>query len=126
MSSIERNYLIQQSIIKLKIRREKNKFKRLLKWLLYLALFPFMWIFTNIRDWKTAVIFIIVFLFVSSEVWIPYLIAFICWSNINIRASMLSIGSACWLFWAGPGTPFLVIVISITIFIKTLLNKINL
>lgn len=70
-------------------------------------------------------IFVIVFLFVSCEVWIPYLIAFICWNNETLRYSMLGVGSACWLFWAGPFTPFIIICISLTIGIKSLFNTIH-
>ena len=125
MSSIESNYILRQELAKIKIRKTPNKYKRFLKWIWYLISFPFIWIFINIRDWRTAIIFIIVFLCVSSEVWIPYLIAFICWTNVNIRISMLSLGSACWLFWAGPGTPFMVICISITILVRSLFNKLR-
>lgn len=92
-------------------------------WLWYFIAFPFVWIFYNIRDWRTAVIFVIVFLTVSSEVWVPYLIALICWYNEPLRITMLSVASACWLFWLGPGTPFLVICISLTMGIKALFNK---
>ena len=108
-----------------KIKQEQSKPKRLLKWLWYFISFPFVWIFYNIRDWRTALIFIIVFLVVSSEVWLPYLLGIIFYSNETFRITMFSVASACWLFWLGPGTPFLVIVISLTIAIKTLFNKIK-
>lgn len=53
------------------------------------------------------------------------MIGFICWDNEPLRISMMSVGSACWLFWAGPGTPFLVICIVITIGVKGLFNKVK-
>ena len=87
--------------------------------------FPFIWIWINVRDWRTAVIFAIVFLLVSSEVWVPYLLGVIFWANEPIKIAMFSFGSACWLFWLGPGTPFLVICIVLTIAIKSLFNKIK-
>lgn len=122
---VEEKFKNSQNEWKTRIRQEPSKAKRFWKWAWYLCAFPFIWIWVNIRDWRTALIFIFVALIVSSEVWIPYLIAVICWDNEAIRISMLSVGSACWLFWIGPGTPFLVICIGITIGIKALFNKIK-
>lgn len=53
------------------------------------------------------------------------LIGVIFWANEPLKISMFSIGSACWLFWLGPGTPFMVICIGLTIAIKGLFNKIK-
>lgn len=92
-----------------------DKFKLRIKFLL---LFPFQWIYINIRDWHTFLIFAIVFLVVSSEVWVPYLLYIILKLPV-----LLAIGSACWLFWLGPGTPFLLICILLTMLIKAGLNK---
>ncbi len=122
---VEEKFKNSQNEWKTRIRQEPSKAKRFWKWVWYLCAFPFLWIWVNIRDWRTALIFIFVALIVSSEVWVPYLIAVICWGNEAIRISMLSVGSACWLFWIGPGTPFLVICIGITIGIKALFNKIK-
>ena len=122
---IEAQFKNSQSEWKTRIRQEPSKAKRFWKWVWYLCAFPFLWIWVNIRDFRTALIFIIVALIVSSEVWVPYLIAVICWSNEPVRISMLSVGSACWLFWIGPGTPFLVICIGLTIGVKALFNKIK-
>lgn len=105
---------------KTKIRFNGNR-KR--DWLWYFIAFPWVWIFYNIRDWRTAIIFVIVCIVVSSEVWVPYLLAFIFWNNEGWRIGLLGFASACWLFWLGPGTPFIVICISITIAIKSLFNK---
>lgn len=110
---------------KAKIRLEPSKFKRFWKWIWFWVSFPWIWTFYNIRDWKTFIIFLVVFLVVSSEVWVPYLLGCICWSNEPFRITMFSVASACWLFWLGPGTPFMVIVITITIAIKSIFNKVS-
>ena len=124
-SEVENKFKKDQLVWKTHIRLEQNKFKRFWKWVWFFIAFPWVWIWVNIRDWRTALIFVIVFLLVSSEVWIPYMIGFIAWNNEPLRLSMFGVGSACWLFWAGPGTPFLVICIGITIAIKGLFNKIK-
>ena len=49
----------------------------------------------------------------------------IAFQNEPLRITMFSVGSACWLFWLGPGTPFLVICIALTIGIKGLFNRIK-
>lgn len=125
LKKLEEQYKKKQLEWKTHIRLESNKLKRFWKWVWYLIAFPFVWLFYNIRDWRTAIIFVIVFLIVSSEVWIPYLIGVIFWANEPLKISMFSIGSACWLFWLGPGTPFMVICIGLTIAIKGLFNKIK-
>ena len=115
---IEKEYNRKQTLWKLSIKLEKNKWKRFWRWVWYLIAFPWVWLYTNIRDIRTFVIFAIVCVFVSVEVWLPYLIYF-----ISGNAWCLAIGSACWLLWLGPGTPFLLICIFITIFIKSLFNR---
>lgn len=122
---LEVEFKEKQSLEKQKIKEVPNKAKRMLYWGLYLCVFPFKWLWVNIRDYRTAIIFVIVFIVVSSEVWVPYLIGVICWANEPVRISMFSVGSACWLFWLGPGTPFLVICIGLTIGVKALFNKIK-
>ena len=74
---LETEYKNKQEIEKEKIKQESNKFKRALKWIIYFAVFPFKWIWVNIRDYRTAIIFVIVFILVSSEVWVPYLLSFV-------------------------------------------------
>lgn len=106
---------MKKNIIKI----EPNRFKRMLMWLWYFISFPFSWVWVNIRDWKTAVIFGLTVLIVSSEVWLLYLIYFITGNQW-----CLGVGSACLVFWLGPGTPFIVLCIGITMGIKALLNKI--
>jgi len=125
LKNIEEKYNEQANKRKEKVKAEPNKVKRAFKWIWFWLSFPFVWIFYNIRDWRTAVIFSIVSVIVSSEVWVPYLIGVICWSNETLRHTMFGIGSACWLFWAGPGTPFMVICIGLTIGIKALFDKLH-
>lgn len=120
--TLQERYEEQQRIRKEKIKQEPNRFKRFWKWVWHLLTFSFIWMFYNIRDWKTAVIFIIVNVVVSIEVWLPYLLAFIT-RGTDFSKVMLSAGSACWLFWLGPGTPFIPLCIGITIAIKNFLNK---
>ncbi len=122
---VEDQYKKSQEERKAKIREEPSKWKRFWKWCWFYMTFPFIWIWINIRDYRTAIIFVIVFIIVSSEVWVPYLIGAIFWNNEALRISMFSFGSACWLFWLGPGTPFLVVCISLTIAVKGIFNKIK-
>lgn len=124
IKEIQQEYELKQKEEKAKIAAEPNRFKRFLKICKYWLLFPFKWIWVNIRDWRTAVIFAIVFLAVSSEVWVPYLIGLITWGT-DVSKWMFGVASTCWLFWLGPGTPFMVICISLTIAIKGLFNKIK-
>ena len=83
----------------------KNDLKRILKQLL---------------NWKTMLLFFIVMTVISCEVWVPYLIYFITGSEW-----WLGIGSACWLFWLGPGTPFIELCIAITLWIRGLMIRRN-
>lgn len=119
-NKILEDYENKQLAWKAHIRFETNKWKRFWKWIWYFIAFPWVWVFYNIRDWRTAVVFSIVFLVLSSEVWVPYLLGIIL-SN----SWLIGVGTACWLFWLGPGTPFMVICIILTIGVKSLWNKIT-
>ena len=116
----EAKYKEDQLIWKTHIRLEQNKFKRFLKWCWFLIAFPWKWLWVNIRDWRTLVIFVITVLVVGSEVWVPLLLG---WIFDNYW--LLGIAATCQLFWLGPGTPFLIICIVITIGVKGLINKIK-
>lgn len=126
IKDLNKDFEEKKKASKEKIKQEPNKFKRFWKWVLYLIVFPFKWLWYNIRDWRTAVIFIITVVVVSSEVWVPYLLGFIFYANEALRITMFSVGSACWLFWLGPGTPFIIICIGITIGVKEIFNRIKL
>lgn len=122
IKEIEQEYESKQKERKEKIKQEPKKVKRFFKLVWFYITFPFIWIFYNIRDWHTLVIFIIVVLLVGSEVRIPYLLGFITWGTAFSKI-MLGVGSACWIFWLGPFTPFIPLCIVITIGIKTGINK---
>ena len=77
----------------------------------------FKWIYRECKDWRTLVLFIIVFLIMSSEVWLLYILG-----AIFNNAWLIGVASACWLFWLGPFTPFLPLCIAITFGIKKLFN----
>lgn len=109
---------------KSEIRQEKSSFKCFLMWCWYLTTWPFRWAWMEIHDWVFLIIFVIVFLLVSSSVWGGYLIAFIMWNNEEVRNWSLGIASASWLFWLGPFTPFTQIVIFLSIGIKAVFDRI--
>lgn len=115
-------YELKQQRIKKEIKSKPHHFWGLL-W--YYIKKPFVWIFDNIKDWRTAIIFLIIFLLVSSEVWVSYLLAFISWGT-TFSKTMLGVASACWAWWLLPvGSPFMLICISLTILVKGVFNKIR-
>ncbi len=75
----------------------------------------FKWLWQQLKDWRTLILFIIVFIVMSASVWIWYVLGFI----LN-NAWFYGVGSAVWLFWAGPFTPFIPLCIAITFGIKKL------
>lgn len=123
---IELEYNLSNEIKKQVIRSYTSKGKRFIAFAKHLLTYPFIRIWYNIRDWRTFLIFGIVALIVGSEVWIPYTLSFVFWSNETIRYTMISVGSAGLVFWnVVPCTPFIAICILLTIGIKTLINKIK-
>ena len=73
------------------------------------------WIWQQLKDWKTFVLFLGVCAVISIEVWLPYILGFVTGNKW-----WFGIGSACWIFWIGPGTPFIPLCIAITLAIKKL------
>ena len=95
----------------------KNRFwQTIWKWLKS----PFIWIKDNIKDWRTAVIFAIVLIIVSSSVWI-----FLLLGLITGNGWFYGIASAVFIWWQLPGSPFFMLCIGITIGIKSLFNKVR-
>lgn len=94
--------------------------KKFFKWLIDKNKQIIKWLFAQLKDWRNFVIFAIVFLVVSCEVWVPYLLGV-----ITNDAYWFGIGSACWLFWLGPGTPFLPLCIGLTLGIRKIIDKIR-
>lgn len=78
-----------------------------------------IWTYKQLKDWKNLLIFAVVFVIVSCEVWVPYLIGV-----ITGDAYWYGIGSLCWAFWLAPGTPFITLCILITIAIRKIIDKI--
>lgn len=109
---------------KAKIKALPEGFNKFWEYLLFYTTKPIYWIKENIKDWRTAVIFAITLIVLSSEVWVFYLLGVISWGT-EFANWCFGIASACWLFWLGPFTPFLPLCIVITAFIKGIVNKIR-
>lgn len=124
LKELEEEYKKRQLAWKDHIKCKPTKAKRFFAWVWYLIAFPFVWLFYNIRDWRTFVIFLLVVATVGIEVWLPLLLGFITWGS-NFSKIMFGVASACELFWLAPGTPFMVLCIFLTIAIKGAFNKIK-
>jgi len=90
----------------------------------FYASYPFSWIWRNIKDFRTFIIFVVVMLVVGCEVWIPFVLGLI-FKDSNFGKSMLSVAAACEAFWLAPFTPFLPLCIVITIAVKSAFNKLR-
>lgn len=77
-------------------------------------------LFNTLKDKTNILIFVIVFLILSSEVWGSYLIGL-----ITGNAWWFGIASVCWLFWLGPFTPFLPLCLAITFAVRKVIDKIR-
>lgn len=117
----QEEYEFKQKQIKEQIKSEPKHFWKLL-WFYFKK--PFVWLKDNIKDWKTFLIFGIVCAVISCEVWVPYLMGFITWGS-DFSKWCFGVASACLVFWWLPGTPFLLICITLTIIVKVLFNKIR-
>lgn len=121
IKEVEAQYKERSDARKAKIRQEPKKLKRFFKWLWFLISFPFIWLFYNMRDWRSAVCIILSFALWSGTVWIPGLIALI----FKNKALWIVAGSI-WAWWLSPvGSPFIDIVIVTAIAFKAIHNKIR-
>lgn len=121
LKELEQQYKDQAQKRKDNIRQEPNKFKRFWKWVWYLICFPFVWIFYNIRDWRSAICFLLSMVLWSASVWVFYVIYF-----ITQNEWFLGIGIAVWAWWLSPlGSPFILLCTFTAIGMKALLNKIK-
>lgn len=77
-------------------------------------------IIEQLKDRTNILIFIIVFLVLSSEVWVPYLLAIITGNEW-----WWAIGSVCWAFWLAPFTPFLPLCFVVTFAVRKIVDKIR-
>lgn len=95
--------------------REHPKGKRFFPWLKLTLITPWALIWRWLRkDWHLFLYFAIWVVIVSCEVWVPYLMGLMTWGT-DASKWWFSIGSACWIWWAGPGTPFLAICLALTV-----------
>lgn len=126
-NDIEKQYKEQAEKRKNAIRAKPTKWKRFWGWIWYSVCFPWVWAFYNIRDWRTAVIFVISMIVVSASVWGFYLTAlFFGWTATDIGKTLISVGSAVWVWWLSPvGSPFILICVALTIAIKMTFDKIK-
>ena len=126
LEELEKSYKDRQLKWKTHIRLEPNKFKRFWKWVWFLIAYPFVWLFYNIRDWRSAICILISFLLWSATVWVWYLLAFLSGWNTDTAKWFLGVGSAIWVWWLSPiGSPFILLVTITGIGIKALFNKIK-
>lgn len=96
---------------KWELEKSHPKGKRFFPWLYMTLVLPWALIWKWLRhDWRLFIVFGAWCAIVSCEVWVPYLLGFITGNDY-----WFGIGSAWWLAWAGPGTPFLAIVLALTI-----------
>lgn len=126
LKEIEKEYQDKQRVWKVSIRMKPKKSQRFWSWVWYLIAFPFVWLFYNMRDWRSVICVIISFLLWSASVWIWYVGAAISGWDTTAGKWFLGIGSAVWVWWASPvGSPFILLVSITAIGIKALWNKIK-
>ncbi len=78
----------------------------------------FKWIVDNVKDKQTRRIFYIVYLVMTSPIWLCYIIGFLSKSVLFI-----GIATAVVTFWSLPGTPLLAICLALTLGIKKIITK---
>lgn len=84
------------------MRRLWRKFLNLLKAL-----------FRQLKDKTNIIIFIIVFLVLSCEVWVPIILGI-----VTQNAWWYGIAATCWAFWLAPFTPFLPLCVALTFAVR--------
>lgn len=73
----------------------------------------FRWLWSECRDWRTAVLLVVVVAVLYAPVWGGYLLALLFdWEWAAVAAT------AVLAFWGGPFTPFFPLCIAITLFLK--------
>lgn len=119
MRRIRDNRTVRAYTTLLKVRKARIKAlprkRRFWAWLWVVAVMPWALVVRHFRrdPWLIAH-FLAWFAIVSCEVWFPYLMGLITLGS-DRSAWWFGIGSACWLFWAGPGTPFMAIVLALSV-----------
>ena len=78
----------------------------------------FKWLWLQLKDWHNLVILLVVFIFMTTPIWICGI-----WGLINGSAVLLGIAGGYFAFWLGPATPFWPLCIAITLLIRRLIDK---
>ena len=126
LEKLEQDYKAKQDKWKEKIRKTPSKFMRFWKWVWFLIAFPFVWLFYNIRDWRSLICVLISAILWSASVWIWYLLAIVTGWETDTAKWFLGVGTTVWIWWASPvGSPFILLVTITAIGMKTLLDKIR-
>lgn len=108
------------------INQHQNKMYRFFKKLWLVIIFSWIWLFKEFGNLKTIIVFLIIACVMSATVWIPLIIAFVFGfqSNVGVYCMSLTIGSL--IFWNLPGTPFIIICLTITLILnRTILKNIG-
>lgn len=126
-SHIKEQYDAKQAEWKAKIKAEPKKGKRFWKWVWYWIAFPWVWLFYNIRDWRSAICILISLIVWSGTVWVPWLISLLCgWTSTTAGKWWFAVGSTVWIWWLSPmGSPFILLVTVTGIGIKIVFDKIR-
>lgn len=121
LKELEQAYNEQANKRKAKIKEEPSKFKRFWKWVWYIVCFPWVWLFYNVRDWRSLICLLISLALWSASVWVWYVLYF-----ITQNEWFFGIGTAVWVWWLSPvGSPFILLSTMTAIGIKALFNKIK-
>lgn len=105
-----------------KLKKENRKFIKLIKWIWFFISFGFIWTFKQLTDWRNAIIFGVVCVIVSCEVWIPILMFFFTQNRHWLELAGLGM-----IFWnVVPCTPYLLICLFTTLFIaRPMIDKVK-
>lgn len=77
-------------------------------------------LFAQLKDRTNIIIFSIVFLVLSSEIWVPILLG-----TITQNAWWYGIAATCWGFWLAPFTPFFPLCIAVTFGVRKVVDAIR-
>lgn len=125
IKELEKEYNEKQLKWKTHIRLDTNKFRRFFKWVWFLIAYPWIWLFYNMRDWRSIICVLVSFVLWSASVWVWYLLAIITGWNTDTAKWFIGVGSAVFVWWASPvGSPFILLVTITAIGFKGILNKI--
>ena len=77
-------------------------------------------LFEQLKDKTNIIIFIIVFLVLSCEVWVPVLLGILTGNEW-----WYGIAATCWAFWLAPFTPFLPLCFALTFAVRKVFDAIK-